>query len=401
MRLLSIASSYVVGLNRHLPHEMARAGQGRWEVTAVSPQYYSGRKDLRPIHFEPLPGEACHVIPVPLHLSAWVHVSYYGRQLQALLREPWDVVHCWQEPYTVACALVAWLTPPHVPLVFWTARGIAREYPPPFSWMERFCLRRCAGWLACGRTTVETLQRRGYGIRPHRVMPLGVALDAFRPDPAARARLRHDLGWDEGGPPVVGFLGRFVPEKGPLLLTKVLDELKTPWRALFVGAGPLELPLREWARGHGSRAIVVTGVVHDAVPSYLNAMDLLCAPSQTTGNSREQQGRMITEAWACGVPVLAGDCGEIPYVVGNAGIVVPEKLKPAWSAALADLLESPSQRAELAARGLARAREMYSWPVIARNHLAFFDELVAAHAGASSRRNGFSLLHQEGDREWG
>jgi glycosyltransferase involved in cell wall biosynthesis len=367
----------VVGLNRRLPHEMARAGQGRWEVTAVTPKYYPGRHDLRPIHFESVPGEACTVIPVPLHLSGSVHVSFYGSKLQSLLRQPWDLVHCWQEPYTLACAMVAWLTPRQVPLVFWTARGIPREYPPPFSWMERNCLKRCAGWLACGRTTVETLLGRGYGIRPHRVMPLGVALDLFRPDPSAQARVRQALGWDDPGPPVVGFLGRFVAEKGPLFLTKVLDELPTSWRALFVGAGPLEFPLRQWARRHAPRARVVTRVVHDAVPSYLNAMDLLCAPSQTTPTSREQQGRMITEALACGVPVVASDCGEIPYVIGDAGLVVPEAIIPAWVAALANLLESPARRADLAARGLARARDKYAWPVIASDHLSFFDELVA------------------------
>ena len=53
-------------------------------------------------------------------------------------------------------------------------------------------------------------------------------------------------------------------------------------------------------------------------------MDLLCAPSRTTPRWREQFGRMLIEAMACGVPVIASPSGEIPYVVGDAGVLVPE-----------------------------------------------------------------------------
>jgi len=40
-RLISIAHSYVVGLNRHLAWEIAQAGAPRWEVTVVAPQFYT------------------------------------------------------------------------------------------------------------------------------------------------------------------------------------------------------------------------------------------------------------------------------------------------------------------------------------------------------------------------
>ena len=65
------------------------------------------------------------------------------------------------------------------------------------------------------------------------------------------------------------------------MLMSVLDKLTVPWRALIVGGGPLERALREWAARHGERVRIVSGVTHDEVPRYLNAMDLLSAPSQT------------------------------------------------------------------------------------------------------------------------
>ena len=97
----------------------------------------------------------------------------------------------------------------------------------------------------------------------------------------------------------------------------------TAWRALWVGGGAMEGMLRDWAARHGDRVRIVTGVGHDRVPGYLNAMDLLAAPSQTTPRWKEQFGRMLLEAMAAGVPVVASDSGEIPHVVKDAGRVVP------------------------------------------------------------------------------
>ena len=121
-----------------------------------------------------------------------------------------------------------------------------------------------------------------------------------------------------------------------------------------------------------------TGVKHDQVPAYLNAMDVLCAPSQTTPSWREQLGRMLLEAFACRVAVLASDSGEIPHVVKDAGRIVGEKDEAGWARALAELLENREQRVALAARGLERACTVYAWPLIARRHLDFFEEVLHA-----------------------
>jgi glycosyltransferase involved in cell wall biosynthesis len=64
-------------------------------------------------------------------------------------------------------------------------------------------------------------------------------------------------------------------------------------------------------------------------------------------------------------------------VIGDAGIVVGEADEAGWCKALADLLESPKHRGELAARGLERARKQYAWPIVARQYLDFFEEVLA------------------------
>jgi glycosyltransferase involved in cell wall biosynthesis len=223
-----------------------------------------------------------------------------------------------------------------------------------------------------------------YRERPMRLIPLGVDLQAFRPDPAAGRAVRQRLGWDDPGPPVIGYLGRFTHAKGVTLLTSALDSLRSPWRAIFVGAGPMEAQLRSWASRHGDRARLCTDVHHADVPAYLNAMDLLAAPSQTTRTWREQFGRMLIEAFACGVPVVGSDSGEIPFVVGDAGVVCPERDTAAWARELERLINDSAARRELAERGLARA-PCYAWSNIARQYLEFFTEVLDT---PRSRRQG-------------
>jgi glycosyltransferase involved in cell wall biosynthesis len=380
-RLLTFGHSYTVTLNRCLAQEMSQAGRGAWEVTAAAPVYFRGYQDLRPTRLCSSPQELCPPVPLPAYLTRLIHVFFYGRKLRSLLQGPWDLVHCWEEPYILAGAQAAYWLPRQTPLVYRTAQSLIKRYPWPFRQFEHYAMTRAVGWVCSGVQVAKALGSQPlYAARPMRLIPLGVDTEAFRPDPAAGVATRRELGWDDGGPPVVGFLGRFVPEKGLGLLTRVLDGLAAPWRALLVGAGPLERPLRAWAARHPGRARVLTGVRHDDVPRHLAAMDLLCAPSQTAPHWREQFGRMLIEAFASGLAVVGSDSGEIPHVVGDAGLVVGEADEAGWGAAVAGLLADPGRRAELGRRGRARARERFAWPVIARQHLDFFEKLVACRA---------------------
>lgn len=380
-RLVSIAHAYCVSLSRRLANEMARASHGEWEVTAVAPTLFY--ENYRAVPLEIAAGEQCRVAPLKLHFPKHIHAMVYERRLRELLRQSWDLVHCWEEPFNLAGAQVAWWTPREVPFVFWTAQNLAKHYPPPFAQLEKYTLERAAGWMACGNSIVETMLPRGYGRKPHRVLPLGVDVQEFYPNRISRQQVRQSLNWDEAGPPVVGYLGRFVTEKGIEVLTRALGETPSSWRALIVGGGPMESQLRQWAARYGNRVRIVTGIVHEQVPAYLNAMDILAAPSQTTPRWREQLGRMLIEAFACGVPVLASDSGEIPHVVCEAGIIVGEQDQIGWTHALTRLLEDASLRTELSKRGIERAQTVYSWPIIARQHLEFFSELLEGKTSKS------------------
>jgi glycosyltransferase involved in cell wall biosynthesis len=373
-RLLTIGHSYVVAANRRLAHEMALAGTGTWHVTAVAPTQYRG--DLRPITVEPIPGEADDLRTAPVRLDRVPHLMWYG-ELRAVLDSPWDVVHCWEEPYVAAGAQIARGTPRSARLVVATFQNIDKRYPWPLSTFERQTMKRADGWIAFGRTVHDTLStREPYAGKPSRVLSPGVDVERFRPDAAMRRSMLDRLGWSASDR-VVGFLGRFVPHKGIAVLLSALDAANTPWRAVFVGGGPMERELRTFAQKHPGRVHIETAARHDEVPGWLNAMTILCAPSEANPRWREQFGRMLIEAMACGVPILASDTGEIPHVVGDAGMIAPERDVPRWTLEIDRLLSDDGLRRALSERGLERARSRFAWRVVACEHLTFFEEIVA------------------------
>lgn len=373
-RLVTIGHSYVVAENRRLAHEMAVAGAGRWRVSAIAPAAFRG--DLRRIALEPMQNEACAVIPLPVVLDRSPHFMFYRGLRGALAASDADLVHCWEEPFVFAGAQVARAAPASARVVYATFQNISKAYPWPLSAFERTSMQRAAGWIAFGESVRDTLAARDGYTTPHRVIPPGVDVDRFRPDRAAGAAMRQRVGWPDDAR-VVGYLGRFEPQKGLGVLMAALERMRTPWHALFVGGGSMQRELDAFAARHPGRVKVIGGVTHGEVPAWLNAMSVLCAPSLTTARWREQFGRMLIEAMACGIPAVASDSGEMPAVVAGAGRVVPEGEPAVWASALEALLEDNAALTEMSQRGRERARSTFAWPEVAARHLEFFDTLLA------------------------
>ncbi len=365
---------------------MATSGDRDVHVTALGPARFRG--DLRWVEFEPeLPAVRSHsrpamgrpnyeALPVRTRLGRFIHAMTYGSDTRVRLRSGWDLVHAWEEPFICGGFQLARWTPPGTPFVFSTFQNIGKKYSWPFSWWERFVVARCDGWIAFGHTVCEALlQRPGYAQKPHEIIPPGMDTERFVKSETMRADGFQKLGWQLEGPPVIGFLGRFIPEKGLGVLMEALSHLHVPWRALFVGGGD-ELPrLAEWGGGFGGRGRVLYGVAHDDVVSYLNVMDILCAPSLSTLRWREQFGSMITEAFACGVAVVGSSSGEIPHTIGDAGVVVSEGDGGALASTLRQLIEAPERIHALGHQGRQRAEKDFAWPVVAQRHLGFFRDV--------------------------
>lgn len=379
-KLLSIGHSYVVDVNRVLPNELQKQSKGAWEVTVVAPKHFRGKNDIRPLDLKLSKNDCCQVEALEAHLTNHIHFFRYERRLRSLLQGDFDLIHAWEEPYLCVGMQIAFNTPTKTPLVFRSAQSLNKKYIVPFNWIERYCVNRMSGWIFSGKLVEENLLTRpGYSGKPRCHAPLGYDPSAMHVDKPAGQAIRRTLGWDNSIP-VIGYLGRFVAEKGISVLMSALDNLHSSWRLLMVGNGPMLGKLRKWSKKYPDRVAICSKVKHHEVAPYINAMDMMVAPSLTFPNWREQFGRMIVEAFACGVPIIGSDSGEIPNVIGDSGMVVPENNSKILANAIEQLIDSPGLRSEFTKSGLAVANEKYTWSKIATHTLKFFDQIIHSKA---------------------
>jgi len=261
---------------------------------------------------------------------------------------------------------------PRARAVFFTWWNLPYRARWPLSAIERFNLRRSQGAVAGNADAAAILRDHGFA-GPLVVMPqLGVDPVEYRRNDAAE--LRRRLGLDRF---TVGFAGRFVEEKGIRVLLEALAGAEFDFQLLMLGRGPLEAEIRGFAaaRGWGDRIRIVSGVGHGEIARYENCMDVLVLPSLTRPPVKEQFGHVLVEAMACEVPVIGSDSGEIPNVVGEAGLVTPEGDAAALRAALARVAASPELRRRLGAAGRQRVLDLYTHDELARRLIAFFRSL--------------------------
>jgi len=328
------------------------------ELTAIVPPTWrdrGGEARLEPGHTA-----GYTLLVAPLAFNGQYHLHFYptlGRLLRQL--RP-DVLHVDEEPYNLATWHALRLGQAvGARGLFFTWQNLERRYPWPFSHFERSNYRRAAYAIAGNQGAVSVLRAKGYR-GPVAVIPqFGVDPHIFAPQ-----KMRGSTDGDV----MIGYAGRLVPEKGVELLLRACAGLpRTGWRLAILGDGPdrarlarvaSELNIADQVRfwGHLPSA---------QMPRFYAEMDILVLPSITRPNWTEQFGRVLIEAMACGVPVIGSDAGEIPHVIGDAGIVVPQQDVMALRDAIAELAGDPARRAELAARGRQRVLDHYTQARIA------------------------------------
>ena len=168
------------------------------------------------------------------------------------------------------------------------------------------------------------------------------------------------------------YVGRLVEEKGiNLLLLAFLDLLKTEEKIklVLVGSGPQKeylQKLSEKAKIQNS-IVFLAPVVNAKIPELFSVADILVLPSVSTKIWKEQFGRVLIEAMACGVAVVGSSSGEIPNVIDKAGIIFKEGDEKDLVSALRILINSPETLNQYKKMGLQRIVEKYTWDIIMRD----------------------------------
>lgn len=248
-------------------------------------------------------------------------------------------------------------------------------FPYKFAWLntraQRVVLSNADHCIAHNETAKQIFKSNGF--EKVTVIPPSVDLSLFQKKNVDGLRKSLDL---QGF--IIGYVGRFTPLKGVDLLLRATKDLPFDCKILLVGDGPAK---SEWMRiaeelEVKDRTVWVGGVRHEAVPAYLSAIDTLVLPSRTGTSWKEQFGRILIEAMACGVPVVGSSSGEIPNVIGDAGDVFREGDVDDLRRSLVELHDDPSKRLHFAAKGLEKVKKQYSIPVVADKYEKLFRRLM-------------------------
>lgn len=200
---------------------------------------------------------------------------------------------------------------------------------------------------------------------PCEVIPNGVFPEEFDalPAPGAFAAARPEL----AGRRFILFLSRLHHKKGLDILAQAFARLAPdhPDVSLVV-AGPdggALAPLRAQAKSLGIEPrLVITGPLYgEAKLGALMDAAVFCLPSRQEGFSMA-----ITEAMACGRPVVVSRACHFPEVTEHGAGLEVDLTPEATAAALARLLSNPDMAGAMGRAGRTLVRERFTWPTIAR-----------------------------------
>jgi glycosyltransferase involved in cell wall biosynthesis len=371
MRVLMISKALVAGTSQRKLEELAKCPDV--ELTLVTPPYWQSDDGSKQV-LERLYTRGYRMIVTPMRLNGNFHLHYYP-QLSKIMREvrP-EVVHIDEEPYNFATFQAMRLATRQKALaLFFTWQNLYRPYPPPFRQMELYSYRHAAMALAGNRDAAEVLKRKGYR-GPTRVIPqFGFDTEIYKRSTPRPPRAAND-------PFTLGFIGRLKEEKGLPLMVEALTYLPPYCQAVFIGNGPMKSVLEEQAErlDVADRVIFKAGVPTYEVPREMERLNVLVLPSLTRPNWIEQFGRVLPEAMACETPVIGSSSGEIPYVIGDAGLVFPEDNTQELAACVHKLLENQELYARLAKKGRQRVLENYTQEQIARQTYEVYLEMMGS-----------------------
>jgi glycosyltransferase involved in cell wall biosynthesis len=247
---------------------------------------------------------------------------------------------------------------------------------------DQFLLSRFDRVVAVSDVPASILRRRG--VLAERLVSIPNGVDVNRLE-GASPTLRNEL---PPTGPMVGFVGRFVPDKGgALLLQAAKGVLAAHGQARFVmvGDGPSRRDWETMAIQLGiADKVIFTGVRQD-MPGVYASFDMLVLPSLV-----ESMPMCLLEAMAAGRPIIATRVGAIPSMLTDqhTGVLINPGNIRELSGAIASLLSNPILARHLGKNAQAHVARDFSAETMVRNYIDVFGQAIASrgtrtHSGAA------------------
>jgi len=388
MRILVVSHTYIVPLNREKLRLLSYL-EPDLEVIIVVPQTWQpGGVQNRQVTTEFYQENNFRVIPIANWSQNNQGLLTFGWPIVALLQsfKP-DIIQVEQGVKSLAYAQLITLNQflklgaKNILFTWW---NIPYQLKFPLAWLESYNLHHTDGLIGGNQDAVNILRSHGYQQKAMVMPQLGVDETLFYAQD--QSVLRQSLGLNKEDF-VIGYIGRFVREKGLLTLLKSLAALTSlTWKLLLVGRGEFKTVLQQAANQQGisDRLIWVENVAHDQVVDYVNVMQVLVLPSETSHAQtsltakgwKEQFGHVLIEAMACKIPVIGSDSGEIPNVIGEAGLIFPEGQSHELTICLKKIIEQVHWRDILAQKGYERVVKEYTNQALAQKLLNFYKNIL-------------------------
>ena len=239
-----------------------------------------------------------------------------------------------------------------------------------YAGLDRLALRSFDKVIVVSDAVADVLRRWGVAAEKVALIPNGVDLDRFR---SAVPKLRDEIGVNR---PLVGFVGRLVPEKGGALLMRAAQQVLAVYpNATFVlvGEGPAH---QEWKALVGELGIgkqVVFAGVRDDMSEVYASFDMVVLPSLI-----EALPMCLLEAMAAGKPVIATCVGAVPRLVVDAqtGLLIEPGDLNALATAIIRLLGNPDLACQLGQNGRAHVAQHFSAEAMAKSYIGMYEQVL-------------------------
>lgn len=216
-----------------------------------------------------------------------------------------------------------------------------------------------------------------YGAKPDSIYdaPVGADIELFNPKlDGSKIKQQYQLSF-----PVIIYHGQLDLGTYPDILLRAIPMVISQFpniKVLIVGGGDKLHLLKQLAiELKITDNIIFTDYVNQTdIPEYIAAADIAVACFADNEITKGKSPLKIAEYLAMGIPIIASRVGDVPKMVGNAGILVEPNNSEELATTIISLLNTSEKRIGLGQQARLRAEQIYNWPQISKTFITAYEK---------------------------